>query len=131
MWFKMGLDILNGVVMRELACPTCLRDISNNRRQMAFIYLLSITASGSANDLQDAADLARLVDTTPKQAQIVWDVCIKHNVLRKTPQGYSARAWMIERGILGDFERKHRDPEPQQPQQTQQPQYPSKSKNIF
>lgn len=132
MWFKMGLDILNCAIARELAKAATRSDSSGRLRQFAFIYLLSITASGGANDIQDAADLARLVDTTLKQAQIVWDVCIKHGVLRKGPQGYSARAWMIERGILGDFERKHRKVEPpQQSQQPQQPQYPSKSKNIF
>lgn len=124
MWFKMGLDILNGAVMRELITPMCVRDTSRDCRRFAFIYLLSITATGGANDLQDAADLARLVDTTPKQAQIVWDVCIKHGVLRKGPQGYSARPWMIERGILGDISRRRRqDSQPQGPagQQTQQP----------
>ena len=95
---------------------------------MAFIYLLSITATGGANDLQDAADLARLVDTTPKQAQIVWDVCIKHGVLRKGPQGYSARPWMIERGILGDINKRRRQEQPQQGpsgQQTQQQPQPT------
>lgn len=129
MWFKMGLDILNSAVLREICIPHYHRDSAKNDRTSAFIYLLSVTATGSANDLQDAADLARLVDTTPKQAQIVWDVCIKHGVLRKGPQGYSARPWMIERGILGDFERKHRKAELQQPQQpqTQQP----KGKLIF
>lgn len=124
MWFKMGLDILNSVPMREIVSPTAPHENKGIRRQMAFIYLLSITATGGANDLQDAADLARLVDTTPKQAQIVWDVCIKHGVLRKGPQGYSARPWMIERGILGDISRRRRqDSQPQGPagQQTQQP----------
>lgn len=130
MWFKMGLDIFNSAVMRELNAPTVAHDTGNVFRKMAFIYLLSITATGGANDLQDAADLARLVDTTPKQAQIVWDVCIKHGVLRKGEQGYSARAWMIERGILGDFERRQRKAEPQQPPQPQQPQQP-KGKIIF
>lgn len=100
MWFKMGLDILNCGFMRELKLPLFRGDNGQNCRIVACIYLLSITATGGASDLQDAADLARLVDTTPKQAQIVWDVCIKHGVLRKGPQGYSARPWMIERGIL-------------------------------
>lgn len=130
MWFKMGLNILNCAIARELAQAVARSDSSGRLRQFAFIYLLSITATGGANDLQDAADLARLVDTTPKQAQIVWDVCIKHGVLRQTPQGYSARAWMIERGILGNFECKHRKSEPQQPKQPQQPQQP-KGKLIF
>lgn len=124
MWFKMGLDILNCGFMRELKLPLFRGDNGQNCRIVACIYLLSITATGGASDLQDAADLARLVDTTPKQAQIVWDVCIKHGVLRKGPQGYSARPWMIERGILGDISRRSRqDSQPHGPagQQTQQP----------
>ena len=123
MWFKMGMDIWNSNVMRELNAPSKAHDTGSIFRKMAFIYLLSITATGGAQDLQDAAHLARIIDTTPRQAQIVWDVCIKHGVLRQGPQGYSARPWMIERGILGDFERKHRKAEPKGPSgpQTQQP----------
>ena len=124
MWFKMGLDILNCAIARELAQAVARSDSGGRLRQFAFIYLLSLTATGGANDLQDAADLARLVDTTPKQAQIVWDILIKHGVLRKGSQGYSARPWMIERGILGDISRRRRqDSQPQGPagQQTQQP----------
>ena len=133
MWFKMGMDILNCAIMRELLTPMCVRDTSRDCRRIAFIYLLSITATGGANDLHDAADLARLVDTTPKQAKIVWDVCIKHGVLRKGPRGYSARPWMIERGILGDFERKHRKTEPQQPQppQPQRTPFQKRDSNDF
>lgn len=133
MWFKMGLYILNSAVLREICIPHYHRDSAKNDRTSAFIYLLSITATGGANDLQDAADLARLVDTTPKQAQIVWDVCIKHGVLRKEPHGYSARPWMIERGILGDFERKHRKTEPQQPQppQPQRTPFQKRDSNDF
>lgn len=137
MWFKMGLDILNSAVMRELHAPTVAHDTGNIFRKMAFIYLLSITATGGANDLQDAGDLARLVDTTPKQAQIVWDVCIKHGVLRKGPQGYSARSWMIERGILGDINKRRRQEQQQQSQQAQGQspfipgQYQTKTKNEF
>ena len=130
-YFLFGESFINCAPMREIRRPTQRGDNGANARLMAMTMLCFRTACGHANDLQDASDLARLVDTTPKQAQIVWDVCIKHGVLRQTPQGYSARPWMIERGILGDFERKHRKSEPQQSQQPQQPQYPSKSKNIF
>lgn len=101
MWFKCGQEILQSAIMRDLSIRHG-RDNYKSGRKYTFILLLSETADDRADDLQDAADLARLVDTTPKQAQIVWDVCIKHNVLRKGPQGYSAKQWMIERGILGD-----------------------------
>ena len=131
MWFKMGLDIFNSAIIRELGTSMFPHDNGFSVRKIAFIYLLSITATGGANDLQDSADLARLVDTTPKQAQIVWDVCIKHGVLRKGEQGYSARAWMIERGILGDFERRQRKAEPQQPPQPTRNPFQKRDSNDF
>lgn len=135
-WFKMGIEILNCPVMRELSCPIHPNDPSEHRRQMAFIYLLSITATGAANDIQDAADLARIVNTTQKQAQIVWDICIKHGVLRKGKYGYSAQEWMIERGILGDFRQRRTDNQPQsqsgpQSQQSQYNPYQKRDSNDF
>lgn len=54
------------------------------------------------------------------QAQIVWDILIKHGVLRKGPLGYSARQWMIERGILGDINKRRRQEQPQGQQQVGQ-----------
>ena len=105
MWFKMGMDIFNCAAWRGMAAVSKAHDSGSIFRKMAFIQLLSMTAEDYANDLQDADDLARLVDTTPKQAKIVWDVCIKHGVLRKGPQGYSAKPWMVERGILGDVDK--------------------------
>ena len=125
MWFKCGQELLQSAIMRDLFKAQKERDNYGKLRKYTFIQLLSETAEDRADDLQDAEDLARLVDTTPKQAQIVWDVCIKHNVLRKGPQGYSAKAWMIERGILGDTRKWHRRDDNQVLHQTME------SKNIF
>lgn len=122
MWFKCGQDLMQSAIMRDLFKSQKERDSGGRLRKYALIELLSETAEDRADDLQDADDLARLVDTTPKQAQIVWDVLIKHNVLRKGPQGYSAKAWMIERGILGDARKWQRRDERQEQ---------IESKNIF
>ena len=130
MYFLFSEKLYESDAMRELSQPQSHRDSAKNTRKLALIELCYKTANGTEY-IQSASDLARLVDTTAKQAKIVWDILIKNGVLRKGPKGYSARPWMIERGILGDFERKHRKSEPQQSQQPQQPQYPSKSKNIF
>ena len=130
MYFLFSENLYESDAMRMLAQPYARGDSAQSTRKLALIELCYKTANGTEY-IQSASDLARLVDTTPKQAQIVWDILIKHGVLRKGPQGYSARPWMIERGILLDFERKHPKSEPQQSQQPQQPQYPSKSKNIF
>lgn len=124
MWFKCGQELLQNAIMRDLEKTYRPRDNCGIYRKYYFLQILSETAEDRADDLQDAADLARLVDTTPKQAQIVWDVCIKHNVLRRGPNGYSAKAWMIERGILGDTRKWQRREEGGQPP-------PVESKNIF
>lgn len=47
------------------------------------------------------------------QCQIVWDICIKHGVLRKTKHGYSAREWMREQGLLPEEEPKQINQEKQ------------------
>ena len=127
MWFKCGQELLQSAIMRDLSKAQKERDNYGKLRKYTFILLLSETADDRADDLQDADDLARLVDTTPKQAQIVWDVCIKHNVLRKGPQGYSAKAWMIERGILGDTRKWQRGDGGSAQRQTP----PQESKNSF
>lgn len=49
------------------------------------------------------------------QCKIVWDICIKHNVLRKDGCGYSAREWMAEQGLLPDEEPKQINQEKQMP----------------
>ena len=114
MWFKMGMEIINDSAMRELSNQMYLKDTRQDNRRFAFISLLTMTAEGFAECILDASHLARIIDTTPRQAQIVWDVCIKHGVLRKVPNGYSARQWMIERGILGDVKRRGKtDEQPQ------------------
>lgn len=123
MYFLFSENLYECDAMRELSQPQSHRDSAKNTRKLALIELCYKTANGTEY-IQSASDLARLVDTTPKQAQIVWDILIKHGVLRKGPQGYSARPWMIERGILGDISRRRRqDSQSQGPagQQTQQP----------
>lgn len=127
MWFKFSQELLQSAIMRELFKAQKEKDNYGKLRKYTFIVLLSETAEDRADDLQDADDFARLVDTTPKQAQIVWDVCIKHNVLRKGPQGYSAKEWMIERGILGDTRKRQKGDGGSSQRQTP----PQESKNSF
>ena len=122
MWFKMSMDILSCGFIRDIKLSYHKGDSAKYNRIVACISLLSITASGFGNDIQDSADLAMLVDTTPKQAQIVWDVCIKHGVLRKGEHGYSARPWMIERGILADMRKRKGTEDGGRGQQQQQQQ---------
>ena len=112
----MGMDILRCAPIHELSEQINKNDSNRDRRRFAFISLLTMTAEGVAECILDTDHLARIIDTTPRQAQIVWDVCIKYGVLRKVPNGYSARQWMIERGILVDVKRRGKTDEQHQPQ---------------
>jgi len=123
MYFLFDENFMTGAVAQELQKPVCPHDSNGYRRRMCFIDLCYYTILGHEN-IQNHIDLARLTNIKQTQAQIVWDILIKHGVLRKGPQGYSARPWMIERGILGDISRRRRqDSQPQEPagQRTQQP----------
>ena len=123
MYFLFSENLYECDAMRSLQMSTHPHDCNGCRRRMCLIDLCYRTANG-AEYIQSVSDLSKLGDIGIKQAQIVWDILIKHGVLRKGPQGYSARPWMIERGILGDISRRRRqDSQPQEPagQRTQQP----------
>lgn len=121
MYFLFSENLYECDAMRTLQTPTHPHDNNGCRRRMCLIELCYKTANGT-EFIQSAADLANLGDISIKQAQIVWDILIKHGVLRKGAHGYSARPWMIERGILGDTSKRRRQDSQPQGQQTQQPQ---------
>lgn len=120
MYFLFSENLYECDAMRTLQTSVHPHDNNGCRRRMCLIELCYKTANGT-EFIQSAADLASLGDISIKQAQIVWDILIKHGVLRKGPQGYSARPWMIERGILGDTSKRRRQDSQPQGQQTQQP----------
>lgn len=99
MWFKMSSGLMDSEVFREIKK---MKDFNFSNLEKKMITLFCLTADDCANDLRDAQDLAHLLKTTEKQAAILWNACIKCRVLRETPEGFSAKPWMIEKGILGD-----------------------------
>ncbi len=120
MYFLFNENLYESDVVRELNATSRPHDNSAAYRKMCFIELLYRTANGTDN-IQNATDLSRLTNTNLKQAQIVWDILLKHGVLRQGPLGgYSAKPWMIERGIIGDINKWRR--KDGQPGQMQQPQ---------
>lgn len=122
MYFLFDENFMNSAIIRELMNPAYPHDSKGCFRRMCFVDLCYFTVAGHEN-IQDCTDLGKLLNTPQKQARIVWDILIKHGVLRKGPQGYSARQWMIERGILGDISRRRRqDSQPQGPAEPQSPQ---------
>lgn len=99
MWFKMSSGLMDSEVFREIKKQ---KDFNFSNLEKKMITFFCLTADDRANDLRDAQDLAQLLKTTEKQAAILWNACIKCRVLRETPEGFSAKPWMIEKGILGD-----------------------------
>lgn len=104
MWYKMSLDLLNSAVMRELGRPVRPKDTSAATRKFALIRLLALTSSGNAMDIQDERDLADILDLSEPQAKVVWDILIKHGVLREnfSRTGKNAKDWMVEQRMMGD-----------------------------
>lgn len=118
MYFLFGENLYECDAMRALQAPIQSHDSNGYRRTLCLIDLCYKTANGTEY-IQTAQDLARLTNVKQTRAQIVWDILIKHGVLRKGPLGYSARQWMIERGILGDINKRRRQEQPQGQQQPQ------------
>lgn len=102
-YFRMSDAIFDCPCALELAQATH-GDHCSSIRVLLFVKLLTYSLSTS-KEFIDASSLAAISGTPIKQAQKVWDTCVKHGVLRRSEYGYSARAWMIEHGFLGKYQK--------------------------
>lgn len=67
-------------------------------RELIFIKMLNYS---SVNYIfADSAHVSKLLSLSKKQCDIVWDICISNNVLRKVEGGYSAFDWMSENKLI-------------------------------
>lgn len=98
-WFKMSDAILDCDVMREISIAS-KGDSMADTRSMLFIRLITSALSPS-KEFIDASALARFYGVSQRQADRVWDSCIRHGVLKKATYGYSARQWLVDNGFLG------------------------------
>lgn len=97
-WWKCSCDLYFHPVMHEITKPIHARDGFMVARESIFFKLLSYCAN--ENTFDSVEQFSRYSMLPLKQCQVVWDVCVGHNVLRKTERGYSAREWMCENGLL-------------------------------
>lgn len=94
-----------------LDCPCALElAVKGNGDHCAFTRLflfirLLVFALSPSKCFTDAQALAVYSGVAPKQTQRVWDVCIKHGVLRRAGYGYSAREWLIENKFIGRYDK--------------------------
>lgn len=102
-YFRMSDAIFDCPCALELAIKT-ERDNMSASRLLLFIRLL-VYALSPSKCFTDAQSLAVYSGVAPKQTQRVWDVCIKHGVLRKAGYGYSAREWLVENKFIGRYDK--------------------------
>ena len=102
-YFRMCDEILDCPCAQELA-ERAERDNMAASRLLLFIRLL-VYALSPSKCFVDAQALSVYSGVAPKQTQRVWDVCIKHGVLRKAGYGYSAREWLVENKFIGRYDK--------------------------
>lgn len=85
-------------IMKEITAPIHPRDGFMLARESVFFRLLSFSAEGMKFDT--ASHFARYSALPDKQCEVVWDVCIKNNVLRKSGDSFTALPWMVETGLV-------------------------------
>jgi len=80
--------------------PVTPRDSTGEKRLITLINLLCDSVNGKS--WLDAADLSMRLRRPLKQCERVWQLCIEENVLRPVDDGYSAIAWLREKGYFND-----------------------------
>lgn len=91
-------------IMKEITEPVHPRDGFMIARESIFFKLLSFCANG--NTFDNAEHFSRCAVLPKKQCEIVWDVCLKSNVLQKVGNGYSTIDWMRDVGLMPKPENK-------------------------
>lgn len=103
-YFRMSDAILDCPCALELAEHLTLRDSMVACRQLLFIRLL-VYALSPSKQFVDAASLSVYSGVSLKQCERVWEVCLKHGVLRKVDYGYNAREWLVENKFIGRYDK--------------------------
>lgn len=103
-YFRMCDAILDCPCAQELAQQMTAHECGCHTRQLLFIRLL-VYALSPSKQFVDAASLSTYSGVSLKQCERVWDVCVRHGVLRKVDYGYSARAWLVENKFIGRYDR--------------------------
>lgn len=97
-WWKCSNSIYFTDVVSALSKNQGRYAAGKTIRPFIFIRLLDYTSENVI--FTSYEHLSNMTSQQAAQCQIVWDTCIKHNVLRKYENGYSAREWMQEQGLL-------------------------------
>jgi hypothetical protein len=99
-YWKCSIDFFHSPIMRAISKPTHTKDGFMPARESIFIKLLSWCAQDTI--FYDAKHFSSMTNSAIKQCELIWGICLAHNVLREKDNGYSTKQWMIETGLLGD-----------------------------
>lgn len=95
--WKCGCEIYYNPVVVDVTKPLHARDAHGATREAILMRLFTYSANGHC--FHNSAQLARLCGMPVKQCEAVWCLCKARDVIRETPCGWSALAWMTEQGL--------------------------------
>lgn len=95
--WKCGCDIYYNPLVVDVTKPLHARDAHGATREAILMRLFTYSANGHC--FHSSAQLARLCGMPGKQCEAVWNLCRARDVIRETPCGWSALAWMTEQGL--------------------------------
>lgn len=105
-YWKCSCELYFHPVMRELQKQIHGRDGFMAARESIFFKLLSYCANG--HQFESADQFSRFSCMPLKQCEVVWNICIEKNVLRRGTEGFTAIDWMSENNLLP--EKTHKTP---------------------
>ena len=133
MWFKMDTDYL----YKERAVMRCFNTFGRGdslKETRAFTLVQILGASANNQWWRDAGEMARMLHRPKKSCEQVWQICIEENVFRPFDDGFNAREWMIEKGLLGDTRtesQRNNTNRPSQTYETDRDRLAATTRNIF
>lgn len=99
-WFKCSSELFRTRVVTRLKDKIRKYDNEAVNRVHSFLEMLCYSSDGYV--YKSPEDIQKITSATQRQSEEIWSICIEEKVLRKDRGGYSAVAWMIEQGILGE-----------------------------
>lgn len=107
-YFRMSDAFMDTRIAADVGRPMGRGDRFSAERLLTYTRI-AIAALSPSKAFRDAEALSTSMGVSMKQAQIVWDICIEHGMLRPDGYGYTARAWLRENNFIGRYDKADRE----------------------
>lgn len=101
-YFRMSEAFLDTPCAAAVGRPMGRGDRFQAERVLLYTRI-AIAALSPSKAFRDAEALSTSMGVSIRQAQIVWDICVSHGMLRPDGYGYTARAWLRENNFTGRY----------------------------